>query len=59
MDDPTDPQRWLVLLSLFDGIGTARIALEHALQAKDLQGKLRTSFYVEKDHTLAAAVDKY
>ena len=59
MEDPADPQRALVLLSLFDGIGTARIAVDHALQEEDLQGKFRTSFYVEKDNALAAAVDKY
>ena len=59
VEDPAEPQRSLVLLSLFDGIGTARIAVEHALQEADLQGKLRTSFFVEKDGSLASAVEKY
>eukprot|EP00969_Alexandrium_andersonii_P043309 1898870-Alexandrium_andersonii.AAC.1 len=45
----------LVLLSLFDGAGTARLALNVALQHYHCAALLHSSWFVECDAALAGA----
>eukprot|EP00969_Alexandrium_andersonii_P126272 5581826-Alexandrium_andersonii.AAC.1 len=49
----------LALLSLFDGIGTARLGVEDALAALPQQGRLVASWFVESDEQLAPLVETY
>ena len=50
--------RAVVLLSLFDGVGTARVALDDFLSRAGLGGKLEGSFFAEWDGQLAQAVER-
>eukprot|EP00974_Lingulodinium_polyedra_P116920 11161068-Lingulodinium_polyedra.AAC.1 len=48
--------RPIVLLSLFDGTGTARLALDDFLRTMRRPGAMVGSFFAEVDAKLAAAV---
>eukprot|EP00974_Lingulodinium_polyedra_P102937 9964870-Lingulodinium_polyedra.AAC.1 len=50
-----DPGRRVVLLSLFDGMGTARLALDDTLRALRCGDSLAGSFFAEIDVPLGDA----
>eukprot|EP00969_Alexandrium_andersonii_P342007 15117945-Alexandrium_andersonii.AAC.1 len=49
----------LALLSLFDGIGAARLGVEDALAALARPVRLTASWFVESDNQLAPLVEAY
>ncbi len=52
------PRRTIALLSLFDGLGTARLALDRALFRLREQGRLAASAFVELDADLSGPVSQ-
>ena len=51
------PGRAVALLSLFDGLGTARLAVQDALEELGQAEALRFAGYAELDPVLASAVE--
>eukprot|EP00974_Lingulodinium_polyedra_P070345 6806808-Lingulodinium_polyedra.AAC.1 len=48
----------IVLLSLFDGSGMARVGLDDLLRRLQIPDALRASWFAEIDNTLATAVER-
>ena len=49
----------MVLLSLFDGVGTARVAIEELLGAYKALHRLKASWFVELDTELSGHVQRW
>ena len=47
-----------MVLSLFDGAGTMRVALDHLLRSAGMEGRLAGSFFAESNVSLGRAVER-
>jgi site-specific DNA-cytosine methylase len=57
--NPNSPVRAVALLSLFDGLGTARLAIQDALAELGHPTALAFAGFAELDAVLASAVEEY